>query len=50
MDEEMMKALEADGEMLRSLTGEDHGPVFFDEPDIVLTDGAAPDPAKVRTP
>lgn len=24
-----MKALEADGEMLRQLTGEDHGPYFF---------------------
>lgn len=29
MDEEMMKALEADGEKLRQLTGEDHGPVFI---------------------
>lgn len=28
MDEEMMKALEADGEMLKQLTGEDHGPYF----------------------
>jgi hypothetical protein len=26
---EMMKALEADGEKLRQLTGEDHGPVFI---------------------
>lgn len=26
MDDEMMKALEADGEKLRQLTGEDHGP------------------------
>ena len=26
MDREMMKALEADGEKLRQLTGEDHGP------------------------
>ncbi len=26
MDKEMMKALEADGEKLRQLTGEDHGP------------------------
>ena len=26
MDKEMMKALEADGEKLRKLTGEDHGP------------------------
>jgi hypothetical protein len=29
-EDEMMKALEADGEKLRQLTGEDHGP--FDEP------------------
>ncbi len=28
---EMMKALEADGEKLRQLTGEDHGPVFLPE-------------------
>ena len=26
MDKEMQKALEADGEKLRQLTGEDHGP------------------------
>jgi hypothetical protein len=26
---EMMAALEADGEKLRQLTGEDHGPVFL---------------------
>lgn len=26
MNREMMKALEADGEKLRQLTGEDHGP------------------------
>jgi hypothetical protein len=31
MDREMMKALEADGEKLRQLTGEDHGP--FELPD-----------------
>lgn len=32
-DDEMMRALEADGEMLRQLTGEDHGPWFIiDEP------------------
>lgn len=30
MDEEMIKALEADGEKLRQLTGEDHGPWFDD--------------------
>jgi len=28
MDKEMMRALEADGEKLRALTGEDHGPHF----------------------
>ena len=33
-DKEMMRALEADGEKLRQLTGEDHGPVFI-EPDSV---------------
>lgn len=32
MDEEMMKALMADGEKLRAMTGEDHGPYFiYDE-------------------
>jgi len=34
MDKEMQKALEADGEKLRQLTGEDHGPFSlerFDE-------------------
>lgn len=29
MDKEMMKALQADGEKLAILTGEDHGPVFL---------------------
>jgi hypothetical protein len=29
MNKEMMAALEADGEKLRQLTGEDHGPVFL---------------------
>jgi DnaJ-class molecular chaperone len=28
---EMMKALEQDGDKLRQLTGEDHGPVFLAE-------------------
>lgn len=28
-DNEMMKALEEDGEKLRQLTGEDHGPSFL---------------------
>lgn len=31
-DKEMQKALEADGEKLREMTGEDHGPWFFDDP------------------
>jgi hypothetical protein len=31
MDAEMMKALETDGEKLRQLTGEDHGPEFVPE-------------------
>lgn len=31
VDREMMRALEADGEKLRQLTGEDHGPQFFDD-------------------
>ena len=30
-DLEMQKALEADGEKLFQLTGEDHGPYFFDD-------------------
>lgn len=32
MDEQMLRALEADGEKLRHLTGEDHGPWTTDEP------------------
>lgn len=32
MDEELMRALEADGEKLRQLTGRDHGPWFDTEP------------------
>jgi hypothetical protein len=32
-DKEMMKALEADGEKLTQLTGEDHGPAFLFAPD-----------------
>lgn len=30
-NKEMMAALEADGKTLRQLTGEDHGPAFFDQ-------------------
>lgn len=29
-DEEMMRALEADGEKLRQMTGEDHGPIWLE--------------------
>ena len=29
-DKEMMRALEADGEYLRQMTGEDHGPYWLD--------------------
>lgn len=29
MNEEIMKALEEDGETLRALTGKDHGPIFL---------------------
>jgi hypothetical protein len=31
-DSEMMAALEADGEKLRAMTGEDHGPFDLDAP------------------
>lgn len=30
IDKDMMTALKADGEKLRQLTGEDHGPEFWD--------------------
>lgn len=30
-DTDMQRALEADGEKLKQLTGEDHGPVFYDD-------------------
>lgn len=33
-DDDMMKALEADGEKLRALTGEDHGPYFIGEDQV----------------
>lgn len=32
-DKEMQAALEADGEKLRQMTGEDHGPYFLDDYD-----------------
>jgi hypothetical protein len=31
MDKKMQRALEADGEKLRALTGEDHGPMFMED-------------------
>ncbi len=34
---EMQAALEADGEKLEALTGEDHGPVFLPEPEPAPT-------------
>lgn len=35
MDDELMKALAADGEKLLALTGEDHGPLFLvDDPPL----------------
>lgn len=34
-DKNMQKALAADGEKLRAMTGEDHGPYFLPEPDNV---------------
>ena len=30
VDKEMQKAIETDGEKLRQLIGEDHGPIFLD--------------------
>lgn len=33
IDREMQRALEADGEKLRQLTGEDHGP-YFSPPEV----------------
>lgn len=33
MSKEMQKALEADGEKLRQLTGEDHGPWWLEDVD-----------------
>lgn len=41
---EMMKALEQDGEKLRQLTGEDHGPVFLSDgcEHVFEVDGPAP--------
>jgi hypothetical protein len=52
MDKEMQRALEADGEKLRGLTGEDHGPVFvgamsWDEfEEMLIKNGWTPEDAK----
>lgn len=35
MDKEMLAALEADGLKLKQLTGEDHGPWFLEEVEVV---------------
>jgi len=43
MDKEMMAALEADGEKLRQLTGEDHGPWDLPEPPLELVECTACD-------
>lgn len=40
-DKEMQKALEADGEYLRQMTGEDHGPHFWEEGSFVMTEAGA---------
>jgi hypothetical protein len=54
MDKEMMRALEADGEKLRQITGKDHGPLEFrfipcEEHDLYETgDPDAPDVVKDR--
>jgi len=42
MDKEMRRALEKDGEMLRAMTGEEHGPYFIEtQPGAPNFDGAA---------
>lgn len=48
MDKEMIRALQADGEKLRHLTGEEHGPKFrCDDCDgLVSDDGFSIDPEK----
>jgi len=45
LDDEMMKALEADGEYLRQMTGEDHGPYFFDVCGCIECGAALPSPS-----
>lgn len=42
MDEEMMKALKADGRKLQQMTGQDHGP-HFDTDDCLPDYGDPPD-------
>lgn len=36
-DKDMMRALQADGEYLEAMTGEDHGPYFLDDDEIFDT-------------
>lgn len=38
MDKEMQRALEADGEKLLTLTGQDHGPEFWREGGIMTSE------------
>lgn len=42
IDKEMIRALEADGEKLRAMTGEDHGPHFVAEDPVAETPQAKP--------
>ena len=38
MGKEMIAALKADGEKLKALTGEDHGPIWIDEASYLTGD------------
>ncbi|WP_065330349.1 hypothetical protein [Tritonibacter mobilis] len=44
-DREMMAALEADGEYLRQMTGQDHGPYFIDAPGCIECSAPLPSPS-----
>jgi hypothetical protein len=44
-DDEMMKALEKDGEYLRQMTGEDHGPYFIYNAECVQCGAPLPSPS-----
>lgn len=48
MDEAMKKALEADGEKLRQLTGEDHGPWPVYDPESAAAGGPPITTGRVR--